>query len=118
MSRQVKFEYVCRCGHGSGISEVVWRDLRCPRSICCSHCGSINLWKQTDLAPVPELMNADMHGEALFPHGAWALFWEDAMANKPELAAWGVALVILLAALLSGWLGRAMGAAAVLFGGK
>jgi len=45
-------------------------------------------------------------------------FIADALDHKPEIAAWVCGIVILLAALLSGWLGRAMGAAAVLAGAR
>ncbi len=97
MNRQCQVEYMCTCGHGSSLSETAWRCIGAPRHDECWHCGAQVRWRSADLAPLPAVAEA---------------------VSEAPLATFLVLLFIILlcAALWSGWLGRIVGAAGVILG--
>jgi hypothetical protein len=90
-----KFGYLCACGVGAECSELAWVSAGRPRKVDCWECGRPNRWKPANLVPVQAAMN-------------------DLAADRWGTGAFLLLVAVLLAALLSGWLGRIMGAAAVI----
>jgi len=97
MSYQPKFGYMCQCGIGAEFSEAGWIAAGRRRNVKCWKCGRENRWRELNSQPV---------------HAALA----DLAATPWSTGLTIVFILVLCAALLSGWLGRVMGAAAVLYG--
>ena len=104
LSRQARSEhlvaggtlgYLCECGCGAECSEYAWRLSGSPRTVECFGCSELNRWRRVDLAPLAEAV--------------------DALAVRPwSTAAHILTLLIFSAAILTGWLGTAMGVAATI----
>jgi hypothetical protein len=96
VSYQTKFGYLCRCGSGAECTEIAWHEAGRPRAVDCWHCGQRERWRQLDLAPLRATL--------------------DDISAAPWGSAAGCVLFIAMAVLLySGWLGRILGIAAILF---
>ena len=96
MSYEAKFGYMCQCGIGAECTEVGWIAAGRRRKVKCCKCGKVCRWRDLESHPIRAAL-ADMAATP-WSTGFTLLF-----------------IVLLCAALLSGWLGRVMGAAAVLY---
>jgi hypothetical protein len=91
----MKMTYVCACGYGCELHPIAWRLNGSPRRARC--------WKCTSTV-------------RYYPIGATPLeaAWHDLCASPIEAIGTVAVIALVAEGLLSGWLGRLIGAAAVM----